>query len=177
MLIFDQLNKGDQSLRLLAWGVLAGLLVLLGGLWKVQVLSGSTYREQQQTQSFLTVRVPAIRGRILDRSGQEFARNTPQYRLDLYLDELRPQFDRQYTEGRRALIASRQPPAAATTQTFWDLLPGRFRRSASGVRLTSGELELLRRQSRFAVVSNVVAEVGRRLRLPLQVSEQALHHH
>ncbi len=177
MLILDQLNKGDQSLRLLAWGILAGLLVLAGGLWKVQVLSGARYREQQETQSFRTVRVPAIRGRILDRSGQEFARNTPRYRLDLYLDELRPQFDRQYTDGRKALIASKQPAPSTPTASFWDLLPGRFRRSGSGVRLTSGELELLRRQSRFAVVSNVVAEVGRRLRIPLQVSEQALQHH
>lgn len=177
MLIFDQLNKGDQPLRILAWGLLAGLLLLLGGLWKVQVLSGAQYRERQETQSFRTVRVPALRGKILDRSGREFAGNTPRYRLDLYLDELRPQFAAEYDVRRAALVARKSATNAPPKDTFWAWVGRGFRKPRTTPRLTIQEIDQLSRASRFAAVSNTIAEVGRRLRLPLTLSEQALHDH
>ena len=177
MLIFDQLNKGDQPLRILAWGLVAGLLLLLGGLWKVQVLSGAQYRERQETQSFRTVRVPALRGKILDRFGREFAGNTPRYRLDLYLDELRPQFAAEYDVRRAALVARKSATNAPAQDTFWAWVGRGFRKARTTPRLNIREIDQLSRDSRFATVSNTIAEVGRRLRLPLTLSEQALHDH
>jgi len=50
------------------------------------------YSENQKAQSFRTVRIPAIRGKILDRNGQPLAENQPSYNIRLYLDELRDQF-------------------------------------------------------------------------------------
>ena len=79
MLGFDQLNKGERPLRMVAWSVGAGLLVLLAGLWQVQVLSGEKYRQRQEFQSYRTVRVPALRGRILDRNRLPLADNEPRY--------------------------------------------------------------------------------------------------
>ena len=67
MLIFDQLKRSDPSLRTLALLVLAGLGLLLAGLGYLQVFSSRHYVESQKNQSFRTVRVPAIRGQILDR--------------------------------------------------------------------------------------------------------------
>ena len=88
MLIFDQLKKGDPQLRTLTLVILTGLAVLLAGLWWVQIVSARDYQESLETQSFRTVRIPAVRGRILDRNGNVLAENRPAYNISLYLEEL-----------------------------------------------------------------------------------------
>src|ERR1043166_4655423 len=93
MLIFDQLKKNDPQLRLLTLALCAGLLVLAGGLWWVQIVSARDYQEHLTTQSFRTVRIPAARGKILDRNGNPLAENRPTYNVNLYLEDLRKQFD------------------------------------------------------------------------------------
>src|SRR5688572_23935760 len=92
MLFFDQLKKSDHTLRTLAWCAFAGLAMLLVGLWYVQVVSFRQHAENQKAQSYRTVRIPAIRGKILDTGGQPLAENRPSYNINLYLDELRPLF-------------------------------------------------------------------------------------
>src|SRR6476646_5623525 len=104
MLIFDQLKKNDPQLRLVAILVLAGLLVLLGGLWWVQIVSRRDYQANLQTQSFRTVRIPAVRGKILDRNGAVLAENVPTYNINLYLDELSKPFE---TESSKAAAQTR----------------------------------------------------------------------
>src|SRR5215472_3647032 len=96
MLIFDQLKRNDPQLRLLAMVVLAGMLILLAGLWWVQIVSVRDYREHVETQSFRTVRIPAARGKILDRNGVALADNRPSYNISLYLEELQGQFKAKY---------------------------------------------------------------------------------
>ena len=44
-------------------------------LWEMQVLHGPQYREKSQKQSIRTIRVPAVRGRILARDGTPLAVN------------------------------------------------------------------------------------------------------
>ncbi len=100
MLIFDQLKKNDPHLRVITWGVLTGMAILLLGLWWVQVISHRHYAENQKAQSFRTVRIPAIRGKILDRDGQPLAENQPSYNVCLYLDELRDQFKSEWQKNR-----------------------------------------------------------------------------
>jgi hypothetical protein len=72
MIIFDQLKKNDPHLRAITWSVLIGMVVLLAGLWWVQIISYRHYSENQKAQSFRTVRVPAVRGKILDRNARYF---------------------------------------------------------------------------------------------------------
>ena len=93
MLIFDQLKKNDPHLRLLGVMILCGLGVLLAGLWWVQIVSSRDYQANLETQAFRTVRIPAVRGKILDRNGIVLAENRPTYNVSLYLDELRKDFD------------------------------------------------------------------------------------
>src|SRR5438270_13207336 len=97
MLIVDQLKKGDRPLQMIAGTMLVGLVTLLGGLWYVQVIAAQRFRTDLQVQSFRTVRVPALRGKILDRNGVPLADNRPSYNLNLYLEELRAQFRDEYT--------------------------------------------------------------------------------
>src|ERR1017187_2107942 len=109
MLIFDQLKKDDPQLRLVAIIVLGSLGVLLGGLWWVQVVSARDYQANLETQSFRTVRIPAVRGKILDRNGIALAENRPSYNVSLYLEELRRSFETDYVgEAVRARAELKQ---------------------------------------------------------------------
>ena len=97
MLIFDELKKNDPQLRLVAVVLAAGLGILLAGLWWVQIVSAREYQSHLETQSYRTVRIPAARGKILDRHGRVLAENRPRYDLSLYLDDLRKEFTAEYT--------------------------------------------------------------------------------
>jgi cell division protein FtsI/penicillin-binding protein 2 len=77
MLIFDQLKKSDSPLRVLALIMLAGIMILLAGLWYVQIISSRHYVADLRTQSFRKVRIPSNRGKILDRHGAELSVNRP----------------------------------------------------------------------------------------------------
>ena len=96
MLIFDQLKRNDPQLRWLTFGILGGMGALLAGLWWVQVVSARDYQEHLETQSYRSVRIPAERGKILDRNGVVLAENRPAYNVSLYLEDLRKQFDVAY---------------------------------------------------------------------------------
>lgn len=171
------IHPTDRPLRWLAAGIAAGLAVLLLGLWQVQVMSRHRYQQRQESQSYRTVRVPAMRGKIFDRQGREFAGNSPRYRLDLYLDELRPRFQEEYRLRRAELLARRPPASASETTNPVAWLISRFRKPRSRGGLTRAELDRLNRESRYAVVSNTVAEINRRLGSNLVLSEPALQQH
>lgn len=75
---------------LLMWLAMLGLFGALGyRLWNLQMAQGPEYRRQLATQSLRSVRIPGIRGRILDRTGARLADNRPSYCVSLYLEELR----------------------------------------------------------------------------------------
>ena len=105
MLIFDQLKKNDPQLRILAVVILIGFLVLTGGLWWVQIVSSKDYQASLQTQSVRTVRIPAVRGKILDRNGAVLAENRPAYNLVLHLDEMRGDFEAAYKPERQRVLS------------------------------------------------------------------------
>src|SRR5438552_477941 len=100
MIFFDQLKRDDPQLRLLTFAVLAGLLVLLAGLWWVQIVSAREYQANLETQSVRTVRTPAIRGKILDRHGRTLAENRPVYNVSLYLEDLRDEVQKTFSDIR-----------------------------------------------------------------------------
>src|SRR5438105_3387105 len=55
MLIFDQLKRNEPQLRLVALGIVAGLGILVAGLWWVQIVSSRDYQAHMETQAFRTV--------------------------------------------------------------------------------------------------------------------------
>src|SRR5437762_3600829 len=104
MLIFDQLRKNDPRLRAVAVVLVAGLAALIAGLWWVQIVCARDYQANLEMQSFRSVRMPAVRGKILDRNGKVLAENRPTYNVSLYLEELRKPLDAAYS----AEVASRK---------------------------------------------------------------------
>ena len=73
----------------LALVALAALGFLALRLHDVQVRDSETYESAQNRTSLRRVRLPATRGRILDREGRILADSAPRYCAALYLDELR----------------------------------------------------------------------------------------
>lgn len=112
MLVFDQLKKDDPQLRLLTGVVLIGMIVLLSGLWYVQVITSQKFVENQRAQAYRTVRIPAARGKILDRQGRALADNYPNYRVSLYLEELPKLFKAEYQRSRAERPRGREERAA-----------------------------------------------------------------
>ncbi len=147
MLVVDQVKRGDRRLQALAGVILTGLLVLLAGLWFVQIVSKHKYQASLENQTFRTVRIPATRGHVLDRNGLVVADNRPSHNLELYLEELRPLFDAEFTRAR------------------------------AGRGLTRIERELLRQQVRYTVVSNAVRQLSGFLQEPLALSEASFRRH
>ncbi|MCI0539955.1 MAG: hypothetical protein L0Z50_32520 [Verrucomicrobiales bacterium] len=156
MLIIDQLKRGDRSLQSLAGTVLAGLLILLGGLWYVQVLSAQRYRNELQIQSFRTVRVPAVRGKILDRNGVALADNRPSFNINLYLEELRPSFREEYTNRVRKEFFAANPSYSVMPK---EVVTG------------------LERSARFRVVSNLLNQVTYSSEDPPRLEEKMFNRH
>ena len=163
MLIFDQLKKNDPQLRALAVIVLGGLFVLLAGLWWVQVVSARDYQANLENQSFRTVRIPAVRGRILDRNGITLAENRPTYNVGLYLEELRSQFQAEYARMRPVRTVT-------NSSAFWRRWLGSPSVTTQYVKLKKAQIEGLRCQARYSVASNVVMQVSYRLRQPLSLN-------
>ncbi len=157
MIVFDQLKKSDSHLRTITWSVLLGMAVLLAGLWWVQVISYRRYAEHEKAQAFRTVRIPAIRGKILDRHGAPLAENQPSYNVSLYLDELREEFKQEWSRSRpRKLVDGKMAP----------------------VKLSRSERLGLEAQARYRVASNIVQNLGTTLRQPVALEYgQFLRHY
>jgi penicillin-binding protein 2 len=160
MLIFDELRKNDPQLRLLAMALAAGLFVLLAGVWWVQVVSSREYQGALETQAYRTVRVPAIRGKILDRDGRVLAENRAKYNLSLYLDDLRKRFVDAYQPLlKQALTVQKQTIAAQEKRLGRSLTKAERKQFA----LNPDQLEGLRGQACYSVANSVVSQVGQKL--------------
>jgi penicillin-binding protein 2 len=160
MIVFDQLKKNDPYLRALTLAVLLGIGILVAGLWWVQIISYRHYTENQKSQSFRTVRIPAIRGKILDRQGVAVAENRPSYNVSLYLDELREEFRAEYSR-------SRQPQWVTNSLPFWKRWLGFNPVKKQYSKLTIPQRRALEAQVRYRVASNVVQQVSTILQQPI----------
>ncbi|HEX4121828.1 MAG TPA: penicillin-binding transpeptidase domain-containing protein [Verrucomicrobiae bacterium] len=114
MFVFDILKRDGRRLQPIAVIVGTGMLILLAGLWFVQIVCAKRFETNLIRQSFRTVRIPAIRGKILDCNGKVLAEDQPRYNAILYLEDLQDQFDAQYhtlartyTNGHREAITSK----------------------------------------------------------------------
>ena len=169
MLVFDQIRKDDPQLRFLAITVLGGMGVLLAGLWWVQVVSTRYYREKMETQSVRTVRIPAIRGKILDREGRPLAENLPRFNVDLFVEDLSGKYQVAYSNAlaqtRRYLnlqLAEKQKQLGRKLAT----------QEKKQFALTRTLIAQLQRQTRYEVTSNLIADLSTRMQQPISFSEK-----
>ncbi len=165
MLFFDQFKKNDPQLRLLAVLLTVGLLVLLAGLWWVQVVSARTFQNHLETQSYRSIRMPAVRGKILDRTGTNvLAENRPRYNLCLNWDVLRGQFDTAFGRARKQALAVQSNRIASAEKTLGRSLSKAERKQFV---INSEQTQMLRAQARWQVANGVVTDTSRRLGEPI----------
>jgi penicillin-binding protein 2 len=174
MLIFDQLKKDDPQLRTVALALLVGLGILLAGLWWVQIVSVRDFRAHLEMQSFRTVRMPAVRGRILDRNGLILAENRPVYNVCLYLEELRKEFDAAYVMD---LLAAREHLKRQMEDQQRKLGHSLTKQQKKTFSLSAKDKAMLRQRARFEVASNVVRQISLRLGEPLSLDPTNFQHH
>ncbi len=90
-----------KAYRIVLLGALmvACLGVLVARLWIVQVARGDEYTAKVRNRSQVTVRLPAVRGEILDRNGVPLVQNRASFEVDFYL----PDMVREYRERHGTL--------------------------------------------------------------------------
>ncbi len=174
MIIFDQLKRNDPELRVVTLAVVGGLGVLLAGLWWVQVVSARDYQNDLESQSFRTVRIPAVRGRILDCSGAVLAENRPTYNVSLYLEELRKPFAEASRTQIDAALAELHRRFVAEQKALGRRLTRQERRQFL---LDNKQKEWLRERARYAIASNVVREVSQRLQQSVSLDPTNFERH
>lgn len=170
MLIVDQLKQNDPPLRALTLVVAVGLLILLAGLWWVQIVRSRDFQTRLEIQAVRTVRVPALRGKILDRNGTALADNRPAFSIGLYLEDLGPQFRTEYQRLRPIRVTTNALPR-------WKQWLGFEAVRTQYVRLPRAELEALAWAARARVVSNAVVQVSQGLHQPPAFDERRFRQH
>lgn len=163
MLIFDQLKKNDPQLRLLAAVIFACLLVLLAGLWWVQIVHARDYRASLEWQSYRSVRVPAVRGKILDRNGAVLAESRPNYCISLYLEDLSDSFRKKYQHIRPIRVVT-------NSLSVWQKWLGFDSVKTQRVKLSKAQVEALEWLARYQVGNSVVQQVATILKQPLTLN-------
>jgi len=78
---FDRVNREEKlpalKLTVVQYGILLMMLVLIGGLWRLQVLGGDNWRVLAEQNRIRKVPVLAARGKLLDREGRLLVDNYP----------------------------------------------------------------------------------------------------
>jgi penicillin-binding protein 2 len=174
MLVIDELKKNDPQLRLVAVLLAGGLFTLLAGLWWVQVVSAREYQAHLDTQAYRTIRVPALRGKILDREGRVLAENRPRYNLSLYLDDLRKQFAVAIREETVQALALQKAAVAAQERRLGRSLTKAERRQFA---FTADQIEGWHERARDEVAGGVVAQIGRNMGEPLVFDAAKFNRH
>ncbi len=161
MLIFDEIKKNDPQLRTVAMAIAAGFFILLVGLWWVQIVSAGEYKSHLETQSYRTVSIPAMRGKILDCEGRVLAQNSPHYNLSLFFGGLSDQFQAEYSRIRPPRVVKKSRP-------FWEFwarsTPAASAHTAS---LSKDDIANLKWQARYNVAYNIVNRISTTIDRPL----------
>ena len=82
------LFKTEARIQIVGLVFLLGLSAVIAKLWWVQVVRGEYYTQKIRGQSEVTVRIPSVRGEILDRNGVKLVTNRPSFSVDFYLKDM-----------------------------------------------------------------------------------------
>ncbi len=78
----------ELRLYFMAFVIVAGLSVLVGRLWWLEVAHGERWARRIASRSEVTVRIPSVRGEIRDRNGLTLVGNRASYEVDFYLPDM-----------------------------------------------------------------------------------------
>lgn len=99
---FDVHRGENPRILFFFWIIIAATLVLLIGLGWRQLVASRKYEEIEKRQTERRILMPGPRGDIYDRKGNLLVGNRAHYSAVVYLDDLRPEFRREYSRIIRA---------------------------------------------------------------------------
>jgi penicillin-binding protein 2 len=161
MFVFDIFRQDGRRLQVVTGVVTAGMLLLLAGLWWVQIVCAKQFETDLKKHSFRHVRTPALRGRILDRNGEALADDIPRYNAILHLEDLQSQF-----ANKLALL--RKDYGLAHPESV---------NSKGKVNLPASVRQQFQLESYCAVVSNITYRVSTSLQEPRALNTKAFLQH
>ena len=92
-------SRSGPRIFFLALLIIGGMTGITLRLWSVQITHGAEYSARINSSSKVTVRLPAVRGEILDRNGIKLVENRASFEVDFYL----PDMVRAYRESRGSI--------------------------------------------------------------------------
>lgn len=99
---FDIHRGENPRILLFLWVILGATVVLLAGLGWRQLVANDEYQEIEKRQVERRILKPGPRGDIYDREGRLLVGNRPHYSAVVYLDDLRPEFRKEFVTVRNA---------------------------------------------------------------------------
>jgi penicillin-binding protein 2 len=83
--------------------VVFSFLILIARLWYLQVLNGEKWLKFAESNRIEIKRIPAMRGRILDRNGKVIADNKPAFDLKIIPSQLKPSVEEALLDIQKTL--------------------------------------------------------------------------
>jgi len=94
---YDFKRRDNPRIILFLWISLIATVILLLGLARQQLIVKDTYADMERRQTERRILLPAPRGDIYDRNCTLIVGNRPQYSATVILDDLRPEFRKEYS--------------------------------------------------------------------------------
>lgn len=142
-------RKVNPRLYLLFVMIAIMAFTLTAGLAYRQLIQEETFAAAEQRQNFRRILMPGPRGNIFDRHGELLVGNRPLFSAVVYLNDLRPEFRREYLERVRR-------------QRDLGLMPDRF---------------TLNTEARLRVVQRYLDQINQLLDENFEVSSQDIERH
>ena len=95
---YDIKRRDNPRILLFFWLNLILTSLLLIGLARQQFFKKDTYEDMERRQTERRIFLPGPRGDIYDRNGNLLVGNRPHYSASVILDDLRPEFRKEYSK-------------------------------------------------------------------------------
>lgn len=175
---FDVHRGENPRILFFLWLVVTATLVLMGGLAWRQLISENEFKEIEKRQTERRILKPGPRGDIYDRNGNLLVGNRPHYSAVVYLDDLRPEFRKEFVVVRNAADARlldayeatpeaerpASPPLANRNECAWEARMNVIQRYLDQINAITGRDDALSQ-------SKVVRHFNEQLLLPFPLTE------
>ena len=98
---YDVKSRDNPRILFFLWVNLFATSILLLGLGRQQLVIKDTYEDMERRQTERRILLPSPRGDVYDRDGKLLIGNRPQYSATVILDDLRPEFRKEYSKQIR----------------------------------------------------------------------------
>ena len=80
--------KTEIRIQIIGLVFLLGISAIIAKLWWVQVVKADFYKEKVRGGGQVTVRIPSVRGEILDKNGVKLVTNRASYSVEFFLNDM-----------------------------------------------------------------------------------------